>query len=298
MKQRKIAVILAGLLLLAGCGNSIKNEYGTYMAAPEAASGGASNAADTAAYDYDAEKNAEVTDEKLVYTADVTLQTRQYDDTVEKLHQAVKDAKGLIAQESQSVETHGSYKDGDGPKHLYITMRIPAEEFQAFLLKLDDLGNVISRNTYMENITRQYNDNSIEIEALQKQETRLLEMMDAAQTIEDMIAVETRLTEVQRDLNILLSHKNAMDTDIAYSTVSMQVNEVREYTEVHDDFLGRLGEGFVGGWKSFLRTGEDALIGLLYISPYILLVLAVVLLVKKTGWRITLPKRRKRDDVS
>ena len=31
MKQRKIAVILAGLLLLAGCGNSIKNEYGTYM---------------------------------------------------------------------------------------------------------------------------------------------------------------------------------------------------------------------------------------------------------------------------
>ena len=30
----------------------------------------------------------------------------------------------------------------------------------------------------------------------------------------------------------------------------------------------------------------------------ILLVLAVVLLVKKTGWRITLPKRRKRDDVS
>ena len=169
MKQRKIAVILAGLLLLAGCGNSIKNEYGTYMAAPEAASGGAAEAADTAAYDYDAEKNAEVTDEKLVYTADVTLQTRQYDDTVEKLHQAVKDAKGLIAQESQSVETHGSYKDGDGPKHLYITMRIPAEEFQAFLLKLDDLGNVISRNTYMENITRQYNDNSIEIEALQKQ---------------------------------------------------------------------------------------------------------------------------------
>ena len=65
MKQRKIAVILAGLLLLAGCGNSIKNEYGTYMAAPEAASGGAANAADTAAYDYDAEKNAEVTDEKL-----------------------------------------------------------------------------------------------------------------------------------------------------------------------------------------------------------------------------------------
>ena len=71
-----------------------------------------------------------------------------------------------------------------------------------------------------------YNDQSILIESLEKQETRLLEMMDKAETIEDMITIESRLSEVQTQLNQARNTLAGYDTDIDYSTINVQIEEV------------------------------------------------------------------------
>ena len=94
---------------------------------------------------------------------------------------------------------------------------------------MEGSGKVTNRSTNVENISRQYADNEAVITALRKQEERLLEMMDKAETIEDMIAIEARLTDVQTELNRKLSYKSSMDTDVEYSTVHLYINEVAEY---------------------------------------------------------------------
>lgn len=300
MKRKWItAAVLA--VLLAGCGSSAYQANYTDEKAAEPGAGaydgdyetGTSSASDSL---IDPETAAEK-EEKLVYRADLRIETRKYEETVGKLRETVKQYKGFFVYENEYESGYSwKYEKQNGTMHLNVTVRIPAKDFQAFLDSMDSVGRVISRNTSADNITKQYNDTTIQIEALQKQEARLLEMMDKAETIEDMILVEKRLTEVQTDLNLLMTRRDNMDTDVAYSTITLDIDEVKEYTEVHEDFGGRLVQGFADGWKSFLNVIEDTAVGVLYLSPYILLVLACVLIGRKLGVKVRMPWRKKPKD--
>ena len=86
-------------------------------------------------------------------------------------------------------------------------------------------------------------------------------MMDKAQTIEEMIAVEKRLTEVERELGNEKTTLSAMDRDVNFSTVDIQLEEVFEYSETVVEVtygerlkraFGNAIEGFTDFWKGVL----------------------------------------------
>ncbi|MDO5109888.1 MAG: DUF4349 domain-containing protein, partial [Erysipelotrichaceae bacterium] len=124
---------------------------------------------------------------------------------------------------------------------------------------------------------------SAQIEALEKQQTRLLEMMDEAKTIEDMIAVEDRLSEVQYQLNSLKTNRESMDTDIAYSTISIVLREVRVYAEVNESFLQRLGNRLGNGFVKFGDDVQALILGFAGALPYLLVLAVILIVLKKTG---------------
>ena len=299
--KRRFGRILAvcALLGICGCGTANKEARDEYT---EPASGGYSNTEAAADASYEENEKGEVpspeiSEEKLVYTSELVIQTREYADTIRKIREQVKAYHGLIQYENQYETGYGRYGDDSaGVLHMNITVRIPAKDFEAFQNAMDGTGKIISRNISIDNITKQYSDISVEIAALQKQEERLLAMMDKAETIEEMIAVETRLTEVQTRLNQRLTWRASMDTDVEYSTIHINVDEVKEYTQIREDFGGRLSQGFIKGWKSFANVVMDLCVGFLYIFPYLLIVLVLVLLGKKMHIRIPLPRRKKTDD--
>ena len=133
---------------------------------------------------------------------------------------------------------------------------------------------------------RKYSDNSIEIEALRKQQDRLLEMMDAAQTVEEMIMVEERLSEVQVELNRKLSYQSSMDTDVKYSTIYLNISEVQEYTPGDNKvqiggFWKRLADAADNSWRSFVYFLQGLVIGLVNLLPFILLIGLIVFGIKR-----------------
>ncbi len=138
----------------------------------------------------------------------------------------------------------------------------PTEKFEEFMSGGGEIGNVISRSSSAENISRVYNDVSVQIEALEKQQKRLLEMMDQANTIEDMIAVEDRLSQVQYELNSLKTHRQSMDTDVAYSTINVSLNEVRIYSETDEGFFTKLSNRFVNYALPYLLIGALVIFGI------------------------------------
>ena len=103
-------------------------------------------------------------------------------------------------------------------------------------------------------------------------------MMEKAETIEDMIIVEERLTEVQTQLNQLKMYKSSMDTDIEYSTIWLTVNEVREYQDSRPDFMHQMQEAFVDGFSNFAYAMGSLLLALTESLPF-LVCLAVILFV-------------------
>ena len=315
MKQMKLNkktwMIIPAVLLVGLCGcSSASSGSSSYveMASYDEAKASADITAETNGaginYGYQAEEadmeaeiSPEQTSEKLVYRGSLSIQTRAYEESAAKLREMVKTYNGII--ENENEYTNGGYYDNGSEKNLRslnMTLRIPTEKFEEFVSGGGEIGNVISRSSSAENISRVYNDVSVQIEALEKQQKRLLEMMDQANTIEDMIAVEDRLSQVQYELNSLKTHRQSMDTDVAYSTINVSLNEVRIYSETDEGFFTKLSNRFVNGFRGFADNMADLILAAVYALPYLLIGALVIFGIGKSGMIAKIRSRGKKTE--
>jgi hypothetical protein len=80
------------------------------------------------------------------------------------------------------------------------------------------------------NITQQYTDTASRLSAYETEETRLLEILAEAETVEDMISVENRLSDIRYQKESLTSQLQNWDNQVSYSSVTIVLSEVRELT--------------------------------------------------------------------
>ena len=253
MKKRSIlALLLIAALTLAGCGSGKSSSTQAtssaydgkyYDAAPAEAPMAAEEAAYVAGdYDYSlsneprsaakSESEAEPDfSEKIIYNADITLETTEFDSALEKILALVNELGGYVESSSVSGSNYSSISRGNaGTRSAYYTLRVPSANFDRFTGGMTELGNVPNSRTYTRNVTREYYDIQSRLEAYRVQEKRLLEMLSIAETVEDMLAIQRELTDVQYELDSLTGTLRYYDNQVGYSTVELEVREVREYT--------------------------------------------------------------------
>ena len=178
---------------------------------------------------------------------------------------------------------YSDYRKSSGTLRSYITVRVPSSKYREFLGLLEGTdGKITSRSEYVQNITKRYNDQSILIESLEKQETRLMEMMDKAETIEDMITIESRLSEVQTQLNQARNTLAGYDTDVNYSTINVAIEEVLQYSsqKVQQTFIERLGNTFTRSWRDFGEFMQDLILAIVYLLPVIIVVIIILVILR------------------
>lgn len=229
--------------------------------------------------------------EKLVYTCDISIETTEYSDTMSKIQDLIKSYNGVVQSMSESDNAYDWYYSGyekkSGTLSCYIQMRIPADKYEEFTNGLGDVGGkVISKNQSVDNISQQYFDTEITIASLEKEESKLLEMMDKASTIEEMIQIESRLQEVDAELMRNKTDMKYMDLDVAYSYVNISVREVVEYTKDDENrktntFLDRLKNTLEDTVKGLGNNLENLLFFIIMIVPYIIIVVAILLIYNK-----------------
>ena len=214
--------------------------------------------------------------QKLVYMAEVSMDTTDYKNTIDKLNSLVG-----------SCDVFAEYQDDMlyGAKDLHIfeaTFRVPADKYDEFVAGLDNLDAIVTnKSSQILNITREYSDNEVVIDALEIQEQRLLSMMDAAETIDEMITVEDRLSEVQMELNYVKTYRETMDSEVNLSTVHVRITEVEfETTTTQTSYLSRVTTAFADMWDDFVDNLGDFGIGLIYAIPGIVIILIVVLIIR------------------
>ena len=316
MKMKKTLALILALVLtlsLCACGSSSagsaapqKNGYAVAaepMAAPAMAAESASYdmdmseelevgglAAAGAGADGGAPASADVNTEKIIYSADVTLETTAFDDTISAINDLMAQVGGWI--ESSSVNDANYYSRARGyasSRSAYYTLRVPSNRFSALMSGLSDLGNVPYTHTYTENVTAQYYDIQARLTAYTTQEARLLEMMEAAETVSDVIAIEEKLTELRYQIERLQSTLNNYDRRVSNSSIYLSVDEVQEYTpetEQHVSFGRELLLALQRGLRNFINACGDLLLMLAASLPglvvlAVIIALAVVLLKKR-----------------
>lgn len=244
--------------------------------------------------------NMTLLEEKLVYHCDLDIETLDYSGTMTSVKDAITKYGGVIQSENESDSGYNwyyeDYRKTGGTLHNYLQVRIPSANYESFLAELDGVGKIISKSTSVDNISQQYYDTTTQIEALQIQEKNLLGMLEKCETIEDMITVQERLSEVQYELNSLQTSKRYMDMDVAYSYVNINISEVMEY---HYDsepvktntFIDRLGNTVKSTGKGFLSFLEGLLFLIIRLIPYILIATVICFIFRKKIKRIISDKK-------
>lgn len=206
-------------------------------------------------------------EEKLVYRCQLDIETKNYAEDKENLMKLISEYEGII-QNSNEYDSDDYWYSSDhvktrGTKTLNLQVRIPSEKYKEFIGTVGTIGKVKRNSQQVDNISYDYYNTQADIEQLKIQEQRLLEMMEQAYTIEDMITVEDRLSEVQNELSKLQTKLVGLDTDVAYSYVDIELEEVFEYSAAEVEkpgFFKRLGKEIVDGFKAMIQIFEDIIL--------------------------------------
>ena len=292
-KKTRLLALLTALVLLLGltaCGASAGG-----MAPQGSPSEGWS---DNAAMDTESGGPADVTavsGRKIIYTAYMELESLDYTDTVTRLMQAMNRAGGYIQNSSQ----RGSEEEGN--RSAEYTFRIPADKYDSFLNDAENTGNALYRNEETSDVTAEYVDVEARVKSLEGQRDRLLELQQKAESLEDLLAIENQLTQVQYELESYTGQKRVLDDQIDLSTVTVSVYEVKVMTPASNNFGTRITTAFTRGWTDFGVWLQDVAVDLTGNLPWLLLaaVLLAVLVpaVRRASARKAgedLPKKKRR----
>lgn len=294
-KYRAMALGLAGMLLLAvtGCGGgkSMSNE----MAAGATADTAVSMQEEAAAEDnYDAGGAASESGidpvvnngRKLIKTVRLEMQTKEFDALLDGVRKKIQETGGYI--ENSSV--WGNSYNYSSTRSSELTARIPAERLDEFVEVISGLGNVTYKSEGVEDVTLQYVDVESHQKALETEQERLLELLEKADNLEDLLTIESRLSEVRYELENYGSQKRILDNQINYSTVHMTITEVERITEVgeksfFEEISDRFGTNLYNVGRG-LREFVISLIGALPIlAVWAVFIGVIVLVIRKIFYR-------------
>ena len=280
MKKRitRITAALAAAALLAGCGSIGSNDGGYY----------ATEAAAQESYNYDsaagavdsslmpanaAEAATDETAQKIIYNASLSMESTDFDAARETLMAAVEANNAWM----ESTSVYGTEKDHD--RSADYTVRVPVDNYRAFLAAAGEAGSVRNVSENAQNITSSYIDVESRLAALEAQRTRLNELADQAETTADLLEIESQLSDVQYQLENYTRQLRNMDQQVSYSTVDIYLEEVATLTPTG------------GGWDAFVGFVQGLVIALVYLWPVVLIVIAVIAALR--FWRKRHPKALK-----
>ena len=234
--------------------------------------------------------------EKIIYTASVSIETTEFDKAVAALESQVQKIGGFV--ESSNVTGDTQY-NSDGTTSIvnrwaYYTVRIPCEQFEAFLHETEGFGNVISTSRDAQNVTSAYTDYEARLSSLNTQEERLLDMLAKSEDVETLIALEQRLSDVRYEIESIERSLRNYDMQIRYSTVELDLREVEVYTPtvpVRRTFGQKLSDSLSDGWTGFARGVQNVILGLASALPALVL-LAVIVIAVIAGIKTARKKRR------
>ncbi len=103
---------------------------------------------------------------KIIYTANLTLETRDYDTARAALDTALSDADGYM-------ESSSEYTNTDSTRSVSLTLRVPQDSYKSFLAAAAQSGSVTYQNQQAEDITTRYMDTEARLASLTAQRTRL-----------------------------------------------------------------------------------------------------------------------------
>ena len=107
-----------------------------------------------------------------------------------------------------------------------ITIRVPADQFDNAMSTLRGMADeVTSENTSAQDVTQQYTDLNAQLTNLQATEAQLLDIMKKAVTVDDILAVQSQLTNTEGQIESIKGQIQYLQQTSATSLISVSLTQ-------------------------------------------------------------------------
>ena len=221
---------------------------------------------------------------KIIRDANLSLKVDNFSAAYQRLNDMAGHYGGYV------VSSDAYSYDGEIMQRGYITLRVEANRLTEALAEIESMGKVENQSVNTQDITMAYYDIAGRLGQYRIQEQRLMDILRKAETVEDLIKLESELTRVRAELESLTGQLRYYDQMTALSSININLYQPDADTQTvrltgWAGFRQEIREGFISGINSLLRGLSTFTVGFIRLLPTLLLlviaVLAVVLIVRK-----------------
>lgn len=293
-KAIKLTTLVFSMFILAACTSSLSQTDSQSYSGLSSQSYNVSRDDGNIAVTEDAMPSFTERDDALVIkTAHIQYQTIDYTQSKTDLKDIISKYDGVIQYEDESVNQQyipyydARYGSTEGSKKdlytLNLTVRVPQDAYQGFLDELDraDIAQLVSQSKGSDDVTKQVRDIQVRLDTIDTRIQRLNELNGQADTIEDLIQIETSLNNAILERDTILTERDYLTEQVNDSTITIGLKEVLELDNNEGrqlTFIDRVKEAFKDTWVVAQNTLELLVIQIIYSLPYIIVALVLWLL--------------------
>ena len=183
------------------------------------------------------------TSRKLIRTIDMNVETTEFDSLLNVIQTTVSELDGYIEQSNVSGNSISSGRENR--RYASLTVRIPSNQLDHFVAQVNEQGNVTNRSENVQDVTLKYSDVESRKKSLAIEQERLWALLEKADSVDSIIALESRLSEIRYQLESFESQLRTYDNQVDYSTVYLYIDEVKVFTPTApDSVMTRIQKGF------------------------------------------------------
>lgn len=227
---------------------------------------------------------AAASERKLIRRLNLDVETLEFDTLVEELKARTAALGGYVESSSISGSSYNSrYRDS---RYASLTLRIPQDKTDTLLGEIGEMANVLQRSENVEDVTLTYVDLESHVNALKAEEARLTELLGKAETVEDMMSIESYLADIRYQLESYASQLKMYDNWVTYDTLTIYVQEVTKETPTEAPTLWqRITRGFADNLVGLAEDAADLLVWLISSIPYFVALFVVIfIIVRLVKW--------------
>ena len=224
-------------------------------------------------------------DQKIIKTGYLEIVVDSASETAAKIS-ALTTGKGGYAQDISISE------DEDGTKYGSITVRIPANEFENTMAEVKKLAvSIETESTAGQDVTEEYTDLEAQLKNAQAQEAEYLVILQKAESVEDILSVQSYLGQVREQIERLQGRIKYLSNLTSYSTITVYLSEEPTINLPSKEFrpwssIKEAAQAVISVLQSLVITGIWLVIlGGGVLIPIVVVIWLVVLLIKKIKHR-------------
>ena len=165
----------------------------------------------------------------LIWRAWLSLEVSSVSNAVSQVIDVAKESGGYIESQSDS-----------GEERAHVTLRVPVDSLKSTMASLESVGKVTSRRVSSEDVTEQYVDIDARLKTNIALRDRLRALLDKAENVKDVLAIEKELGRVQADIDSMQARLKALKGKVDLASISVSIKRRQ--------ILGPVGYVFKGAW--------------------------------------------------